>query len=279
MILGTMALTTSKTVYRAGFGPLIPGVFVAPFPYTHRFGCRHGNDDEVVASCLEGLDNILMRQTAPSETSCVIVEPVLGEGGVVPAPPSFLAGLRDVCTRHDLLLVLDEVQTGMGRTGKLFAYEHAGIVPDIVTLAKGLGGGVPIGAMLATEAVAKAFDLGSHGSTFGGNALTNAAAVAVVETLLGEGVLANCQQMGERLRAGLEKLRAKHKIVRGVRGQGLLVGAELTQPAAPVVDRCRAAGLIINATSQAVLRFAPPLTVVAEEVDEALAIVDRVLSE
>jgi acetylornithine/succinyldiaminopimelate/putrescine aminotransferase len=145
-------------------------------------------------------------------------------------------------------------------------------------LAKGLGGGLPIGAMLATEAVAQSFNVGSHASTFGGNALTAAAAVAVVETMVGEGVLSKCERMGQRLRDGLQRLRARHAVVTDVRGQGLLVGAELSQPAADVVERCRQEGLIINATSQTVLRFAPPLTVSADEVDEALAIVEKVLA-
>jgi acetylornithine aminotransferase len=203
---------------------------------------------------------------------------VQGEGGIRVPQADYLRRLRQVCDRHQLLLILDEVQTGMGRVGPLFGYETSGITPDIITLAKGLGGGLPIGAMLATEAVAQSFNVGSHASTFGGNALTAAAAVAVIETLTGEGVLSNCERMGERLRDGLQRLRRQRPIITDVRGQGLLVGAELSQSAANVVERCRQEGLIINATAQTVLRFAPPLTVSAEEVDEALAIVDKVLA-
>jgi acetylornithine/N-succinyldiaminopimelate aminotransferase len=252
--LATITATGQEKV-RVGFEPLPQGFRYVPF-----------DDVAAVASALS------------PQTVAVMVEPVQGEGGIRVPQPDYLRRLRALCDQRDLLLILDEVQTGMGRTGTLFAYERAGIAPDIMTLAKGLGGGVPVGAMLATEPVAKSFDVGAHASTFGGNALTCAAAVAVMETLIGEGIVANCERMGERLRAGLERMRSRCEAIREVRGQGLLIGAELTQPAAAVVERCRDAGLILNATSQTVLRFAPPLTVSASEVDEALTIVDRVLS-
>ena len=210
-------------------------------------------------------------------TIAVMIEPIQGEGGIVTPQPGYFHALRALCDRHDLLLIFDEIQTGIGRAGTLFAYEQCGVTPDVITLAKGLGGGVPIGAMLAAAPVASAFDTGSHGSTFGGNALTCAVGLAVMETLESEGVLANCVAMGERLRAGLRELATRHSVVREVRGQGLLVGAVLSEPGAPVVDRCLDAGLIINCTANAVLRLTPPLTVGAAEVDEALAILDRTL--
>jgi len=249
-----MIAATGQEKVRLGFEPLPDGFRYAPY-------------DDVDA----------IEAAITPATIAVMVEPIQGEGGIRVPRPDYLRQLRDLCDRHQLLLILDEVQTGMGRTGTLFAYEQAGITPDIITLAKGLGSGVPLGAMLASETVAQSFDVGAHASTFGGNALTCAVGAAVVETLLGEGVLANCQEMGERLRAGLERLRARRSIIRDVRGHGLLIGAELSQPAAAFVDGARAEGLIINGTANTVLRFAPPLTVGAEEVDEALAIVDRVL--
>lgn len=252
--LATITATGQEKV-RVGFEPLPRGFRYVPF-------------DDVAA----------VTDAVSRETIAIMVEPVQGEGGIRVPHPEYLGELRALCDRRGLLLILDEVQTGMGRTGPLFAYEHAGIRPDIITLAKGLGGGLPIGAMLATEVVAQSFTIGSHASTFGGNALTCAAAVAVVETLVHEGVLDNCQRMGERLRDGLQALRPKHNILKAVRGQGLLIGAELTIPAAEIVDRCLQAGLIINGTAHTVLRLAPPLTVTAAEIDEALAVVDRVLS-
>ncbi len=251
--LATITATGQEKV-RLGFEPLPGGFRYVPF-------------DDVAA----------MDAAISPRTIAIMVEPIQGEGGIVVPEPSYLRGLRELCDRRHLLLILDEVQTGMGRTGTLFAHEQAGIAPDIMTLAKGLGGGVPIGAMLATEDVAKSFNVGAHGSTFGGNPLTCAAAVAVMETLLGEGVLAHGQAMGERLLAGLNRLRATHPAITDVRGAGTLIGAALTTPSAPIVERCRAEGLIVNATAQTVVRFAPPITVSAAEVDEALAIFDRVL--
>jgi len=212
-------------------------------------------------------------------TIAVMLEPLQGEGGVIAPPPEYLRGVRELCDRHDLLLILDEVQTGMGRLGTLFAYEQSGIAPDIMTLAKGLGTGVPIGAMLATERVATSFNAGAHASTFGGNPLTCAVGVAVMRTLLQEGVLANCQTQGEYLRARLQDLRATCPRVRDVRGRGLLVGAELDGPGAPVVDACRAAGLLINCTVEKVLRFSPPLIVSRDEIDRAVDIITRILRQ
>ena len=212
-------------------------------------------------------------------TIAVMLEPVQGEGGIVVAEPAYLRRVRELCDRHGLLLIFDEVQTGMGRTGTLFAYEQSGVVPDIMTLAKGLGTGVPIGAMLSTEPVAASFGTGTHASTFGGNALTCAAAVAVTRTMLGEGVLANCQTQGDYLRRRLRELAQRCPHIRDVRGSGLLVGAELDAPANPIVEACRHAGLLINGTAEKVLRFSPPLIVSREEVDRAVDTVEKVLRQ
>jgi acetylornithine/N-succinyldiaminopimelate aminotransferase len=212
-------------------------------------------------------------------TIAVMIEPLQGEGGIVVPHPDYLRHVRGLCDRYGLLLILDEVQTGMGRLGTLFAYEQSGITPDIMTLAKGLGAGVPIGAMLATEKLAVSFTTGAHGSTFGGNALTCAVAVAVMRVLIEEGVLANCRTQGEYLRARLQELQMRLPRIRNVRGKGLLVGVELDGPGAPVVDACRDAGLLINCTAEKVLRFSPPLVVSQYEIDRALDIVGRVLSQ
>jgi acetylornithine/N-succinyldiaminopimelate aminotransferase len=249
--LATIAATGQEKV-RLGFEPVQEGFRYAPT-----------DDVDAVEAALS------------PRTIAIMVEPIQGEGGIVAPAPEYFRGLRALCDHHGLLLIFDEIQTGMGRTGTLFAYEQLGVKPDVMTLAKGLGAGVPIGAMLAAGAAVDAFDAGSHGSTFGGNALTCAVGVAVMETLESEGVLANCVAMGERLRAGLRRLATRHPIIVDVRGRGLLVGAVLSAPGASIVDRCRAAGLIINCTANVVLRMTPPLTVRAEEVDEALAILDR----
>ena len=212
-------------------------------------------------------------------TIAVMLEPVLGEGGIVVPHPEYLRRVRELCDKHDLLLILDEVQTGMGRLGTLFAYEQSGITPDIMTLAKGLGAGVPIGAMLATERLARSFTAGAHASTFGGNPLTCAAAVAVMRVMTEEGVLANCSTQGEHLRTRLRELRRRIPRIKDVRGRGLLVGAELDGPGAPVVDACREAGLLINCTMEKTLRFSPPLIVAQDEIDRAVEITARVLGQ
>ena len=201
-----------------------------------------------------------------------------GEGGILAPPPSYLQQVRELCDRHDLLLILDEVQTGVGRTGTMFAYEQSGVIPDIMTLAKGLGSGVAIGAMLSSERIAAAFSVGTHGTTFCGNALACAAAIAVLRSVLEDGVLQNCVAQGAYLVERLRALQAKHSRIRDVRGLGLLIGAELDGPGAAVVDACRERGLIINCTAEKVLRFSPPLIVLRREVDQAMEILDGVLS-
>jgi len=251
--LATITATGQEKV-RAGFEPLFTG-----FRYVRYNDCAAAEE------------------TITPDTIAVMLEPVQGEGGVIVPGAGYLKELRQLCDDRDLLLILDEVQTGMGRTGKLFGYQHDDAAPDILTLSKGLGTGIPIGAMLATERVAASFGKGSHGTTFGGNALASAVAVAVVKTLLGEGVLDNCARMGERLYKGLEGLATKFPVICEVRGRGLLIAAELSELAAPVVDRARESGLIINAAGEKVLRFAPPLTVGLEEIDEALSVTERVL--
>jgi acetylornithine/N-succinyldiaminopimelate aminotransferase len=220
-----------------------------------------------------------LEATVSPRTIAVMLEPLQGEGGIVVPHPAYLRRVRELCDKHDLLLILDEVQTGMGRLGTLFAYEQSGITPDIMTLAKGLGAGVPIGAMLASERVAASFTAGAHASTFGGNALTCAAAVAVMHVMVEEGVLANCRTQGEYLQGRLRDLGARSPRIKAVRGKGLLVGAELDGPGAPVVDACRDAGLLINCTMEKILRFSPPLIVARDEIDRAFEIVSRALRE
>ena len=253
--IATLTATGQEKV-RRGFQPLPEGFRYVPF------------DD------VDALD-----AAVGPRTIAVMVEPVQGEGGIAVPRPDYLRRLRELCDRRGLLLILDEVQTGMGRTGTLFAYQQSGIAPDVMTLAKGLGTGVPIGAMLATQRVAGGFTAGAHASTFGGNALTCAAALAVMRTMVQGDVLENCRVQGEYLRARLQRLQAAGTRIRDVRGAGLLVGAELDGPGNPVVDACRAKGLLINCTAERVLRFSPPLIVSRDEIDAAVAIVEEVLRQ
>jgi predicted acetylornithine/succinylornithine family transaminase len=244
---------TGQEKVRQGFAPHLEGFRYAPF------------------------DDLAATEAAISErTIAIMVEPIQGEGGVNVPERGYLKGLRELCDRNGLLLILDEVQTGMGRTGKLFAYEHEGITPDIMTLAKALGGGIPVGAMLARGSVAESFNLGSHGSTFGGNAVACAAGIAVVNALL-SGVLENCRVMGEYFMNRLLALKEKFSFIQNVRGSGLIIGAELDRDGAAIVDACLKEGLLINCTVGKVLRFIPPLIVTKAEIDEGFAILERVL--
>lgn len=252
-----MISASGQPKLQVGFEPLAPGFINAPY-------------DDVAA----------MSKAITDRTIGIMVEPVQGEGGVRVPGPEYLAGLRRLCDERGLLLILDEVQTGIGRTGTLFAYEQSGVAPDIMTLAKGLGNGLPIGAMLATERVAKAFTPGSHAATFGGNPLACAAALATIDTILDDGyVLDNCRRMGERLVHGLRGLQRKHAVIQDVRGVGLLVGAALSTPAREIVLQCMQRGLLVNVTADSVIRFVPPLIVSQEEVDQAVAVLDAVLAE
>jgi predicted acetylornithine/succinylornithine family transaminase len=245
---------TGQEKYHTGFLPLLPGIRLVPY-------------DDVGA----------LEAAIGDVTVAIMLEPIQGEGGVVTPAPDYLRRVRDLCDRRGLLLILDEVQVGLGRTGRLFAYEHARITPDIVTLAKALGGGLPIGAMLAREAVAASFVPGSHGSTFGGNPVACAAAMQTLQVLLGEGVLAHCERMGSYFTDRLRALAARIPAIRAVRGQGLIAGAELDRPGRPIVEACLGEGLVINCTAERVLRFLPPLIATREEIDEGLAILGRVL--
>jgi acetylornithine/N-succinyldiaminopimelate aminotransferase len=211
-----------------------------------------------------------LRAAVTAATAMVILEPIQGENGVVPPPPGYLAAARDICTAAGALLVLDEVQTGVGRTGHWFAHQADGVEPDIVTLAKGLGGGLPIGACIAFGPTGELFPPGSHGTTFGGNPVSCAAALAVIRTIAGEGLLDHVKRVGEQLRRGVEAL--GHPLVAGVRGAGLLLGVELTRPASGAVAAgLRAAGFLVNPVQPDVVRLAPPLVLTAEQADAFLA--------
>ena len=251
--LATVAATGNPR-YQEGFEPMPAGFRFVPF-------------DDVVA----------MRRAVGPATAAILVEPVQGEGGVLVPSAGYLAGLRALCDEAGLLLMLDEVQTGVGRTGKMFAYQHAGIRPDVVTLAKGVAGGVPAGVTLATEDAASHFVPGDHGSTFGGNALASGAICAVLDAIEREGLIENAAARGARLVAGIEALRGKQPVLGEIRAAGLLVAADLSVDAAPVVDACRARGLLVNAVRPKTLRFAPPLVVTEAEVDAALQILDSAL--
>lgn len=253
--MGSLA-ATAQTKLKGGFEPLVPGFKYVPLNDFGRF-----------------------REAVTPQTCAVILEPVQGEGGVYVAEAAYLKELVAFCREKDILVIFDEVQCGMGRTGRWFAFEHYGVKPDVLTLAKALGGGVPIGAMLAREEVAQAFHPGDHGSTFGGNPLACAAALAVIQTMEEEGLVANAARQGEYLRRGLEELAQAFPLVKEVRGMGLLLGMELSVPGQPIVNACEKRGLLINCAAGSVLRLVPPLIVTREDIDRALEILSGVLGE
>jgi acetylornithine/N-succinyldiaminopimelate aminotransferase len=219
-----------------------------------------------------------LERAIDSRTAAVLVEPIQGEGGIIVPDDGYLPGLRKLCDEAGILLILDEIQTGMGRTGKLWAYEHSGVAPDIMTLAKALANGVPIGATLATEDVASVFTPGSHGSTFGGNPLATAVGVTVFSTLIEDRLADRAAQMGKVLLQALEGIRAKHpKAVKAVRGRGLLVGLDLAPPVGDVVTACRERGLLALTAGDNTLRLAPALIVSDKEIAEACGIIDTAL--
>ena len=256
LTMATVSATGQEKVQRF-FDPLLHGFSHVPF-----------NDIDAMAAAVT------------AETCAVMLEPIQGEGGVNIPAAGYLAQVRELCDRHNLLLILDEVQVGMGRTGRMFAHEHFGITPDIMTLAKALAGGAPIGTMLAREEVARAFVPGTHGSTFGGNPLVCAAALATVRTILEDGILNRTEEMGDYLLGELEALQARFPaLVKEVRGIGLMIGMGLHLPGGDIVKRGHELGLLLNVTHDTVLRFVPPLIVSKAEVDEMIDILSGILAE
>jgi len=266
----TMAMTTSKTSYRAGHMPLPAGVFVAPYPDP-----LAADPDAEVERALGGLRHLLAAQTAPAETAAMVLEPVLGEGGYIPAPPAFIEGVVALCREHDILFVADEVQSGFGRTGRMFAMDHYDVEPDIICMAKGIASGFPFAALGASHELMANWPTGSHGGTYGGNPIGCAAALATIEVLTAPGFLDAVQANGARLTAGLRALQEAHPAIVQVRGPGLMIGTDFDDSArvAAVQRHCLAEGrlILMNAgTYGRTLRWMPPLVVTAEEVDQAL---------
>jgi acetylornithine aminotransferase/acetylornithine/N-succinyldiaminopimelate aminotransferase len=254
----TMATLTAtgQEKHQRGFEPLLPGFKHIPF-----------NDLRAAEQAID------------SRTCAVLVEPIQGEGGVRVPDDDYLPALRQLCSDRDVLLMLDEVQTGMGRTGRLFAYEHWGIEPDVMTLAKALGGGLPIGAMLAKEEVASAFVPGSHASTFGGSPFITAAALAALTAIIEERLPQRAAKIGAYFLGRLRELVQRYPYAKEARGKGLILALELAVPAKPIVDRCLQLGLLILTAGDQILRFVPPLIIGEAEVDEALSILDQALAE
>lgn len=283
---GAVALTSSKARQHAGFGPLLPDVHHVPYAYRYR--CQFCADEPACnRGCVDVIEELFTRHLDPHDVAAIFVEPIQGEGGYVVPPPGYLPALRALCDRYGILLVADEVQSGVGRTGKMFACEHESVEPDILLTAKGLGSGMPIGAIVAKESITT-WPSGSHGSTFGGNPVCCAAALATLDLVEG-GLMANAEKMGERVLRGACALMAKHSCIGDVRGRGLMVGLEFvknraTREPAPevvhqLVQRSFRQGLLLLGAGKSSLRLAPPLVVDETDIDTAFQMIDACLSE
>lgn len=284
--MGSLSMTTSKTALRAGLQPLMGGVFVTPFPYSFRYGW---DQETTVRFCLRELDHLLATQTAPDETAAVYLEPVLGEGGYVPATAEFVQGVRERCDAHGMLLVVDEIQTGVGRTGRFWGHQHLDVTPDVVITAKGLASGFPLSAFGAPRALMERGRMGSQGGTYGGNAVACAAALATLDVVRDEGLVERAAARGEQLLARLDSAVGQHPAVGELRGLGLMVGIELvdgdgqpgTKLAANVLRHACEQGLLLlscGAHGQ-VVRFIPPLVVAAEQIDDAVGVFAEALEK
>ena len=283
----TMALTTSKTIYRAGFGPLPAGIFASPFPYAFHLGMT---EEKASQYALEKLEYLLASQTAPKDTAAILIESVLGEGGYIVPPRSFMKGLREICDKHGIMLIFDEVQSGFGRTGKWFALEHFDVIPDIITAAKGIASGMPLSGVFSRTDVMKKLDVGSIGGTYGGNAVACAAGVANIRAMRDERMLENASERGIQLMTGLRKLQEEYPQIGDVRGKGLMIGTEFIvdgsqAKAKPlvkeVIHKAEEKDLLLLScgTYDNTLRWIPPLNVTGQQINDGLKIFGDSLKE
>jgi 4-aminobutyrate aminotransferase len=279
---GATSVTSSNLNYRTGYEPLLPGVHLTTFPAVYRdFG---GDEEAAVERAMADLRDLTTSELPPSAVACILVEPVQGEGGFTPAPPAFLRELRAFCDRHDILLIADEVQSGYGRTGRMWAFEHAGIVPDVVVLAKAIANGLPLSAIVSSRELQERWGRGAHGSTYGGNPVACAAGLAVLDTIRDERLVENAVARGAELKAGLDRIAAEDDRIGDVRGPGLMVGVEFVrdratrEPDGTLPDllsgACADAGLLLLTCGRhhEVIRWIPPLDVTAAEISEAVEI-------
>ena len=283
----TMAMTTSKIGYRTGFGPLPAGVYVSPFPYAFHMGMT---EEQASQYALEKLEYLLASQTAPKDTAAILIESIMGEGGYIVPPALFMKGLREICDQHGIMLIFDEVQSGFGRTGKWFALEHFGVVPDIMTAAKGIASGMPLSAVFSRTDIMKKLDVGSIGGTYGGNAVACAAGVATVRAMRDEKMLENAAEKGIQLMTGLRKFQEEYPQIGDVRGKGLMVGTEFIVDGSQVKAKQMVKDVIRSAEQKNLLllscgtydntvRWIPPLNVTGAQIHDGLTIFGGALKE
>lgn len=290
---GALSITTSKKKYREGYQPLLPKVYIAPYAYCYR--CSQSRvtshqspvdtpfpEPSCKLECLEGAKKLIKR-IGPKSIAAMVVEPVQGEGGYIVPPREFIRGLQKLCRRYELLFILDEVQTGFGRTGKMFAADYFGVLPDGITLGKGIASGFPLSAFVARAELMKKWPPGAHGSTMTGNPVTTAAALATINVMEREKLVANSAKLGKYLKQELLKLKDNYSIIGDVRGLGMMIGVEFTNPeiVKKIREFCLSKGLILIScgTEDQVIRWVPPLNATKSEIDRALAIFGNALAE
>jgi 4-aminobutyrate aminotransferase len=280
--LGATSVTSSSLNYRAGYEPLLPGVYLTPFPAVYRD--FDGDEDRATRVCMEQLRQLTSFVVPASSVAAILIEPIQGEGGYQPAPIAFLRELRAFCDEHGILLIADEIQSGYARSGRMWAFEHAGVVPDVVCIAKAIANGLPLSAIASRRDLQERWGKSAHGTTYGGNPVACAAGIAVLQTIKDQGLIANAAARGEQLRAGLERFQAEDARIGDVRGTGLMIGVEFVmdratrEPDGKTVDalvaRCADDGLLVLSCGpqHQVIRWIPPIDASAAEIDEALAI-------
>jgi 4-aminobutyrate aminotransferase len=283
--MGSLSLTASKVRQRQGFGPMVPGVYHAPYPDPYRSGL---SPDATVDRCIDFIEGqLFVHLVSPDDVAAIVVEPIQGEGGYIVPPNSFLERLRAIATQHGIQLIVDEVQSGMGRTGRMFAIEHAGVAPDIITIAKGIASGLPLGVTAAPSILMGTWPPGAHASTFGGNPVACAAALATIK-LLRESLVKNAEVVGAYLLDGIRALMDKHPLIGDVRGRGLMIGVELvrdrktkeraTAERDALVQACFRRGLLVLGAGRNAVRLSPPLVLSKQEADIAVRILDEALT-
>ncbi|MBN1535698.1 MAG: aspartate aminotransferase family protein [Anaerolineales bacterium] len=287
---GAASVTTVKAKYRDHYEPFVPGIYFAPYPYTYR--CPFGTSPEAALEwTMYHIEKLFQHQILPHNVAAFLVEPVQGEGGYIVPPPDFLKALRQICDQHGILLILDEVQCGFGRTGQMFAAQTFGVKPDILAVAKSIASGFPLGATVASRDLMSQWKAGSHGTTFGGNPMSCAAGLATLQVMREENVLENCRQQGQRFLEGLQALQKKYSIIGEARGLGCMLAIEMIVPgsdkqpnpqaAMQTLNLCLDNGLLayMAGTYGQVVRFIPPLIVSSTQIDEALAVLEKVLAQ
>ncbi len=281
----TMAMTTSKPIYRKKYQPLVAGIFTSPYPYAYYYGWP---EKETLDFAVKELEKVLASQTSPEETAAIIVEPVLGEGGYVVPPNGFLKKIREICDKNGILMIADEIQSGFGRTGRFFAFEHEQIVPDIVTIAKGVASGMPLSGIIYRHALGEKWITGSHGGTYGGNPVACAAAVATLNVLENEQLVHNAEVRGKELLERLQEFKKQYHFIGDVRGRGLMAAVEFSENHAPAPERAKAVIkaaaerkllLLSCGTYSNIIRWIPPLIVTKEQLAEGLSLFAEALEQ